>query len=145
LSAERSLVAYKHLVQPRASTGPRSVERGEKTRLPQHSPRLRRLQRGRARLSAESSGTRHSVKPANEASTGPRSVERGEPRTGNRSCQRALLQRGRARLSAERPFGVGVSNTCQTLQRGRARLSAESRTRRTGQPSAFCFNGAALG
>ena len=83
-----------------ASTGPRSCERGEVV-YNLSSATLQLLQRGRARVSAESSLLPWFT-------------------NGNRS-----LQRGRARVSAERNGRLGVRCNSSELQRGRARVSAE--------------------
>ena len=60
----------------RASTGPRSIERGVTVRLMIVLP-FNSLQRGRAQLSAEFSCSVGSGVGLRGASTGPRSIERG--------------------------------------------------------------------
>ena len=117
-----------------------------------------RLQRGRTRVSAESTRTRGSASLPRMASTGPHSCECGEDRvvrlpcslalasTGPHSCEcgelatssgtkpDAGLQRGRTRVSAESPPAVQNQKlTCQ-LQRGRTRVSAERRKPPTSPP-----------
>ena len=62
-----------------ASTGPRSIERGERF----DSAAFREvhpLQRGRAQSSAESEAGPQGQRRHDHASTGPRSIERGEER-----------------------------------------------------------------
>ncbi len=85
-----------------ASTGPRSLERGEARVSGDRGPRAFELQRGRAHWSAESESFVTEIRSCDSASTGPRSLERGEvlSRWTDQSRQRAL-QRGRAHWSAE--------------------------------------------
>ncbi len=87
-----------------ASTGPRSIERGEAGEAIPFQ-----LLRGRA-------------------STGPRSIERGEATAPVQTANSTVgLQRGRAQLSAERSGRVRCRRAeTGRLQRGRAQLSAES-------------------
>ncbi len=123
LSAEsRKVVHFSRRHGHVASTGPRSIERGELGDL------FRRQRRGEA------------------ASTGPRSIERGE--VTNLVALQSLsymLQRGRAQLSAESSLNYASANQHQELQRGRAQLSAESRKTAVALGGLFrSFNGAAL-
>ncbi len=103
----------------RASTGPRSRERGEAGQ-----DELERL----ARL----------------ASTGPRSRERGELFTNHHDALAVSLQRGRARESAESSIVVDDEYDRMELQRGRARESAERELANRAMGAAVSFNGAAL-
>ena len=91
-------------VSRHASTGPRSIERGEESQGEVFQGFPWQLQRGRAQLSAE------------------RQV------AACLSQKERKLQRGRAQLSAERPGAVEKAQPVEpVLQRGRAQLSAESR------------------
>src|ERR1700721_1386038 len=90
-----------------ASTGPRSIERGNCCCQRRKKVRSILLQRGRAQLSAE-------------IEVLPRFTDEVFP-----------LQRGRAQLSAEiAQRSKGVIETVAMLQRGRAQLSAEIRPSR---------------
>ncbi len=82
---------------------------------------LVRLQRGRARVSAESFMICSTI-----SST-------------------AYLQRGRARVSAESAAQKEYNAAIANLQRGRARVSAESTTAFSPSSARNAFNGAALG
>ena len=129
----------------RASTGPRSGERGVVHTAPPFGSECVLLQRGRAPESAESR-----VTPSSNESTGAlqrgRAPESAESRPArSRLDARQGLQRGRAPESAESGAGVegvggsGVASTGpRSGERGVPRPRAGSRR----APS--CFNGAAL-
>ncbi len=110
----------------KASTGPRSIERGMPVLgLAGGGPPVgastgpRSIERGM--ISTVGAGGEHGA-----ASTGPRSIERGMiPLYFQRVSKTAALQRGRAQLSAEWRWIGSCGGRNILLQRGRAQLSAE--------------------
>ena len=134
MSAESTGLFGVGRVWTRASTGPRSIERGKLCWPGATACQFTPLQRGRAQLSAESQPLVEYVRHDPRASTGPRSIERGKTKaffiarraviasTGPRSIERGKsgtsapnigrngLQRGRAQLSAERKYFLLLLN-----------------------------------
>src|SRR5579885_434082 len=105
--------------------GPRSDERGNESASGDASV-VRKLQWGRARMSAEIVYKQAQYRTRIYASMGPRSDERGN---GFSPSQEAFLgvplQWGRARMSAEIASRAEASAAAAVLQWGRARMSAE--------------------
>ena len=155
----------------KASTGPRSIERGNTGKKASTHWCAFMLQRGRAQSSAEmsqslpapqsqrvaSTGPR-SIERGNsdnqkqtrrlprQASTGPRSIERGNNRTATKSRSTAHSFNGAALNRARKfRFAGNILNFVGSLQRGRAQSSAEI-PHDTNCADARCsyFNGAAL-
>ena len=78
MSAESQHLLLGEVFVRRASTGPRSIERGEANVPAGREGLYFQLQRGRARLSAERADLAKILAETGPASTGPRSIERGE-------------------------------------------------------------------
>ena len=78
LSAEILLLLAPRPLERLASTGPRSIERGDKESQQQFAQSGSVLQRGRAQLSAEITRSGDMITILSAASTGPRSIERGD-------------------------------------------------------------------
>ncbi len=115
---------------PRASTGPRSFERGERPREVEPHPE-NRLQRGRALSSAERILQREKNPKKGKLQRG-RALSSAERRhRGQPGRTPSRLQRGRALSSAESAEVDGDELGVEALQRGRALSSAESIDSRT--------------
>ena len=129
----------------RASTGPRSFERGDRNLIRTFGSILSRLQRGRALSSAEMPPASCAAGVAHPASTGPRSFERGDHVCHQSRHVRGAGFNGAALFRARRSNGrKGRTGRTTRLQRGRALSSAEIREAILREIGIASFNGAAL-
>ncbi len=130
----------------RASTGPRPVGRGEVTSAPLADTTAAVLQRGRARLGAESTVNLH-------GEFDNHALQRGRARVGAERGQRCArpfaepsLQRGRARLGAESTLKIMKGSTHSTASTGPRPVGrGESSRSRLASARTLRFNGAAPG